>query len=189
MSQPKPRIPPKIPYVESRDTVIRWKKGKKKPNPACFVDSAWNLVQRHHRGSSEKAADDIKVVGARTLERLASIAKLPESIIQSLRKGEIGIDVASSITGLKNSKLQIRIAKYVAHMNAHEARQVVRSAKRCPDASFELLESKGKTEKIYQVPLLLNKAEFTKLKREASKMQMKWDGLCVKIIRKWLGKR
>lgn len=195
MSQYKPRIPPEIPYKESRDTVILWKKGKKKkPNPVHFVDCTWNLVRRYCEGSSEKAAHNVKEIKARTLERLASIAELPENVIQRIGEGEIGIDVASLIAGIKDPKLQVRVAKVVARMNAHDARRVVRFAKKCPDASFEqfkqrLLESKRKTEKIYEAILPLNKSEFTKLKDEARKMRIKWDELSVKIINEWLGAR
>jgi len=195
MSLPK-HEPPIIPYEEARTTVVTWKipGRKKKPNPVHFVDCAWNLVYRYHKGSFEEAANDVKVVTARTLERLASIDELPESVIQSLEKGEIGIDVASSIAGFKDLEIQARVAKIVAHMNAHDARQVVGFAKRYPDASLEqfkqrVLSSRDTTEKIYMAILPLAEEEYKKLKGESERLRMSWDELCMKIIKDWLNAR
>lgn len=195
MSQSKSRFPPKIPYTKSRHTLILWKKGGKKSLGLIhLVDSAWNIVKRSYRGSSEKAAKDVKVVGARTLERLASIAELPERIVQSLGRKEIGIDVASSIAGLKDFKLQTRVAKVVAHMNAHDARQIVNFARRWPNTSLEefkrqLLEAKEKNQKLCEIIMFVNENEFTKLEEEATKLNIKWNELCTRIIKDWLGDR
>jgi hypothetical protein len=157
------------------------------------VNCAWNLVYRYCGGSFEKASANVNL-SARTLQKLASIAELPLKVKQYLRNGDIGIEVAQAIAGLNTSKVQVGIAKIVKGMPAKDARRIIGLARRCPYASFKLfkqrlLESKKKGDGIHEVVLPFNKVEFMKLRKEASKMKINVDELCLKIIIKWLGSR
>lgn len=197
MSQHKLKIPD-IPYEEARDTVITWKKGrKKKPNPTHFVYGAWNMVHRYHEGSYREAARDVKEITPRMMRKLTSAAEVvvsSDTIRQLLEEGKISLEVTSEIAGIKDLDLRERIARTVAGMKALDQRQVVRFAKQYPHASFEqfkqrVLSSKDTTERIYMAILPLVEEEYRELKEESKKLKMSWDELCMNIIRDWLNER
>jgi len=197
MSQNKLKIP-EIPYEEARGSVVLWKKGrKKKPDPIYFVYSAWNMIHRYHEGSFEEAARDVKDITPRMMRKLASVAEViisSEAIGQLLEEGKISLEVISELAGISDTELRKKVAETVAGMKALDQRQVVRFAKRYPHASFEqfqqrVLSSKDTTEKIYMAMLPLIEDEYKELKEESKKLNISWDGLCMKIIKDWLNKR
>ena len=192
---------PKIPYEEARDSVILWKKGrKKKPDPTHFVYSAWNMVHRYHEGSFKEAARDVKGITPRMMRKLASVAEVvasSETIGRLLEEGKISLEVTSELAGIKDLELRSKVAETIAGMKALDQRQVVRFAKRYPHAPFEqfekfrqrVLSSKNVTERIYMAILPLTEEEYKKLKEESKKLEMSWDELCMKIIKDWLNER
>jgi hypothetical protein len=220
MSQTKVEIP-NIPLESARANVVAWKKGtKKKPNN--FINSVWNLVYRYHKGSFKKAAEDVKEITPRMLMKLASAAEvraLSPKIGKLLEEGKISLDVISEFAGikdLKNSKGPVftikrcgvvtklagiedlkrrdKIAEIIAGMHSLDQKQVVKYAKRHPEASLEqfkerVLASKDIRERIYMALLPLNEEEYRTLKEESQKLGMAWDALCMKIITDWLDKR
>lgn len=198
MSQTNVEIP-SIPYETARASVVVWKKGrKKKPNPTNFINSVWNLVHRYHEGSFKEAAEDVKEISARMLMKLASAAKVVASsqkIEQLLEEGRISLEVVSELAGIKNLEQRDKVAEIVSEMKlALDQRQVVRYAKRHPEASFEqfkerVLASKDVKERIYMALLPLNEEEYRTLKEESQKLKMAWDALCMKIIKDWLDER
>jgi len=185
---------PLISYDECVRTLVKWiKPGKKKSDPAHFADCAWNLVFRYHGGSLEDAAHDVKT-SPKTMQRLVAIAKLPTEIKQLLKSKQIGIDIASEITQIKDLKRQIEIAKIVAGMDIQSARYIIRLAKKHPHISVELfkqrfLGSESKAINMQEIVLLLNEDEFMKLKKESKKLKLEIDELCLKIILKWLNSK
>lgn len=222
MSQTNVEIP-SIRRESARDSVVAWKKGrKKKPNPTDFINSAWNLVYRYSEGSFKKAAEDVKEISPRMLMKLASAAEvraLSPKIGQLLEKGEISLDVVSDFAGIKDLKhsqgpiftikrgevvtelagiedleRRDKIAEIIAGMNALDQRQIVRYAKRHPEASLEqfkqrVLASKDVKERIYMALLPLTEEEYRNLKEESGKLNISWDALCMKIINDWLDER
>lgn len=222
MSQTKVEIPSITPE-SAHDSVVVWKKGrKKKPNPTDFINSAWNLVYRHHKGSFKKAAEDVKEISPRMLMKLASAAEvraLSPKIGKLLEEGKISLDVVSDFAGIKDLKhsqgpvftiergevvtelagiedleRRDKIAEIIAGMNALDQKQVVRYAKRHPEASLEqfkhrVLASKDVKERIYMALLPLDEEEYRTLREESQKLKMAWDALCMKIIKDWLGER
>ena len=200
MSQRRLEVP-EIQYEKARDSVILWKKGrKKKPNPIHFANSAWNLVYRYHKGSFREAAGDVKDISERMMRKLASVAEVvasSETVGQLLEEEKISLEVTSELAGIKDLELRNKVAEIVAGMKALDQRQVVRFVKRYPHAPFEqfeqfkqkVLSSKNVTERIYMAILPLVEEEYEKLREESKKLKMTWDELCMKIIKDWLNAR
>jgi len=189
---------PIIPYEKARTTVVLYKRGRKrKPDPLRFVNSAWNLVHRYHKGSFEKAAEDVKGITPRMLMKLASVAEVAASsktIGQLCQEGKLSLDVASELAGAKDLDLRNMVAGAVVGMKALDQRQVVRFAKRNPQASFKrfkerVLSSKDRKERIYMAMLPLAEHEYKELKEESEKLKMSWDELCMKIVKDWLNEK
>lgn len=213
---------PSIPEEDARANVVIWKKGKKKKPNTTFVNSVWNLVYRYKKGSFKKAAEDVKEISSRMLMKLASAAEviaLSPKIGKLLEEGKISLDVVSDFAGIKDLKhsqgpvfiikrgevvtglagiedleQRDKIAETIAEMTALDQRQVVRYAKRHPEASLEqfkerVLASKDVKERIYMALLPLNEEEYRTLKEESGKLNMSWDALCMKIIKDWLDER
>lgn len=195
MSQHRLEIP-KIPYEKARDSVVLWKKGRKK-KPTHFLYSAWNLVQ--YDGSYEKAARDVKDISVWMMTKLAFAAEVVASSEVARRlweEGKISLDVVAESKAIKDPELRDRVLEMLAlaDMRALDQRQVVRFAKKYPQASFEqfkerVLSSKDTKERIYMAILPLVEEEYKKLKEESEKMKMSWDELCMKIIKDWLNAR
>jgi len=199
---PLKKEPPKISCDDARMNVVLWKKGrKKKPDPTLFINSVWNLVHRCQDNSQrpfEDAAKNVKDISPRMLMKLASAAEVvvsSQKIGQLLQERKIGLDVASDLAGIKNAEQREMVAEIVAGMKlALDQRQVVRYAKRHPEASYEqfkerVLASKDVREKIYMALLPFTEKEYGKLKEESKKQKMSWDALTMKIIKDWLDER
>ena len=190
--------PPKIEDDEARMNVVLWKKGrKKKPDPTLFVNSVYHLVHRTHNGSFKDAAADVKGISPRMLMKLASVAEIVSSsqkISDFLKDRKIGLDVLSDLAAIKDPEKIETVAEVIAGLkHAHDQRQVVRFAKRCPEASYEqfkdrVLTSKDTKEIIYMALLPLTEGEYGKLKEASKKRGISWDALCMKVIKDWLDK-
>ena len=200
MSPPKLE-PPVIPYEEARATVVRCKRGrKKKSDPIHFVDSAWNLVYRYHKGSFEEAARDVKDITPRMMMKLASVSEVKEAsktIRQLLEEGKISLEATAELAGIKDLEIRNKVAETVNGIKALDQIQVARFVKRHPHAPLEqfeqfkqrVLSSKDVTERIYMAILPLAEEEYKKLKEESKKLKMSWDALCMEIIKDWLNAR
>jgi len=197
MSQHSLKIP-EISYDDARASVVLWKKGrKKKPNPTHFINSVWNLVYRYNDRSFKNAAEDVKEISPRMLMKLAAAAEVVASsrkIKKLLEEERISLEAVGELARLKNLEKRDEVAESVIDMNALDQIQIFRYAKRHPHASFEqfrnrVLTSKDVKERIYMAILPLTEEEYKTLKEEAGKLKMSWDGLCMKIIKDWLGEK
>ena len=200
MSQLKEE-PPEIKCDDARMNVVLWKKGrKKKPDPILFINSVWNLVHRCQVNSKrpfESAAKDVKDISPRMLMKLAKAAEVvltSQKIENLLQEREISLDVVPDLARIKNVEQREMVAEIVAGMNALDQRQIVRYAKRHPEASYEqfkerVLASKDVKEKIYMALLPFTENEYGRLKEESKKQKKSWDALCMDIIKDWLDER
>jgi len=120
------------------------------------------------------------------------ISELPEEVKKLIEEEKINFDVAQRIHRL-DKKIQIKIARMVAGMNANDARDLIQYAKRFPDESFEDFKDRlnAPRKQVEKYKLLIFPIEnkfYDSLKLLANKNNLSIEKFIVKSLRDFLQK-
>lgn len=165
-------------------------KGKKKKEWFRTAEACRRLL-RTYNNSYQKMAKQVGV-SSEIIREVDSINDLPQEAKQILLSGGKGLDKAYRIsTKIKGAKNQIKVAKAVADLGAHDARKVIEYIMQNPEISIEkckqrVLKSKTVTEKVYVIVLPLEDKSFQKLRKKSKELKLAPGELAKKIVEDWL---
>jgi len=168
-------------------------KGKKKKEWFRTAQACRRMLSRYNN-SYQKVAKEVGVSGE-IIREVESINDLPQEAQQILLSDGKGLDKAYRIsTKIKGAKKQVKVAKAVADLGAHDARKVIDYILQNPEISIEkckkrVLKSKTVTEKVYAIVLPLDEKHFKKLKEKSKKLKIAPGELANKIVEEWLERR
>lgn len=127
-------------------------------------------VQRAVRqyGGAQAAAKKLPI-SAPMIRSIVSVLTLPPEVQAEVRRGSILQDAAQRLATIKGTEQQVRIAKVIAGMTAHEARQVIQFAKTFPDGDIEafatrIRQSKTRKLDLHVVLLSLSREQIAAIK-------------------------
>jgi biotin operon repressor len=126
-----------------------------------------------------------------SLRETLKLLELPGEVQQLVKEGKLKHEVAWRIASIRNPKDQIRIAKEVADLNAHDARDIVRIIRKNPNINIKEFVSKfrGRETKIEKINLMIipiKKKDYDKIKTKALKEKKSPEKfISEKIIHEW----
>ena len=129
-------------------------------------------------------------VSPELIRSILKLLELPRETQELIKERKIGMDAAQRIMRIKNPKDQIKVAKIIKDLSAHDARDIIRFAQSNPNSSINelenykkrVLESKTKTKNIHITIVPFNEETYQKLKETANKQKISLEKLIVKII-------
>jgi hypothetical protein len=145
------------------------------------IAKAVDLAVKHYGGP--RAASKKLPISPPMIRSIVSVLSLPPAVQAEVRRGRILQDAAQRLATIKNKQQQIRIARVIVGMSAHDARQVIQFAKAFPDGDLEafvsrIRESKGRKMDLHVVLLSLNREQIKAIQPRAHR-----DGL---TIQQWI---
>ncbi len=165
-------------------------KGAKKKQ-TNWIELAEELeALRKTYGSIKKTADKLSV----SYELIRSVLKLltlPEEAKALIRNNEILYDAGQRIARINGKERQVEVAKAIAKLPAHSARQIIYYAKKYPTAPLEnfrkrVVEGDNKVEKIHLTLIPLTDENYDYLKVEGKKRKLTAEKLILSIVNQWL---
>ncbi|MFH1473466.1 MAG: hypothetical protein ABIE55_01095 [Candidatus Aenigmatarchaeota archaeon] len=164
----------------------------KQINDWIFIAKKLNELKDFYK-SEKKVAKNLRL----SYEMVRSTIKLldlPKIVQQMIKKGEISQDLGWRLLGIKNKKDQIKVAKAIVELSAHDARDMIRYAKNNPSHSIEkhikrLKKSKKKTREINVVVLTLDEATYKSVKEISKENKTEPNKMISKIVENWIKRR
>ncbi len=149
-----------------------------------------SLIDQH--GSYQIAAQKVGV-SRELIREIVSVLKLPTQVQSYVSRGEILLDAAQRLNTIQGSEHQVRVARLIAGLPSHDARQVIQYAKRFPNADLDeykerVASSKARTELIDVIVLPLQHDVFKTLSRIASQRGLSVRRLVQQIVSDFMAK-
>lgn len=143
--------------------------------------------------SEKKVAENLSI-SHEMVRSTIKLLDLPKEVRQLVRQAKISQDLGWRLLGIKNKKDQIKVARAITSLSAHDARDMIRYAKNNPDKSIEkqierLKKSKKKIQKINLVVIYLEEENYRILKEISKKNGVQPQKMISKIIKNWIKKR
>jgi len=122
---------------------------------------------------------------------IMKILDLPKEVQTMIKEGSILYDAAQRLSRLNSRTRQLEVAKAVAGLPSHQARDIIQYAKRYPDASLtdfkrRVTRPKPRREEIHLTVLPLKQETFRRLQTLSQRHKTSAQKLIVNIIDEWL---
>lgn len=165
-------------------------KGAKRKQDNWF-DIAQDCKQlRDYYGSAKKVADKIGV-SYELIRALLKLPTLPEEVKVLIKDNKILFDVAQRIARINGKKRQAEVARAVAGLPAHDARDIIQYAKKYPNESLDnfkkrVTEGKDKKEKVHLAIIPLKEEIYSLLKAEGEKRKVSPEKFILALLNDWM---
>jgi hypothetical protein len=141
-------------------------------------------------GSAKKVAEKIGV-SYELIRALLKIPTLPEEVKGLIKEDKILFDVGQRIARIKGRERQVEVAKLIAELPSHDARDIVQYAKKYPDEPLDgfrkrVLEGKDKVEKVHLAIIPLRADIYSLLKIESEKRNVSPEKFILSILDDWM---
>jgi hypothetical protein len=157
-----------------------------------WIDIAQDCKQlRDYYGSAKKVADKLGV-SYELIRALLKLPMLPEEVKDLIKDDKILFDVAQRIARINGKERQVEVARAVAGLPAHDARDLIQYAKKYPkeplnDFKKRVTEGKDKVEKVHLAIIPLKAEIYSLLKTEGQRKKVSPEKLILLILDEWIG--
>ena len=139
-----------------------------------MADACKFLVNKYK--NQEKVSKLVKVMGREMVREFYNISTLPNDVKKLIDQGKIRIDVAQRIFKINNKSRQIKTAKIVSGLPAHDARKIIDYVINHPNevnnAKKIVQESKNTIKKYETLVVPLNMEQYSILNQYAKKYNL-----------------
>lgn len=156
-----------------------------------WVDIAQDCKQlRDYYGSARKVAEKLGV-SYELIRSILKLSTLPEEVKGLMKDGKILYDVGQRISRISDKEKQVEVAKIVAELPAHDARDIVQYAKKYPKEPLDsfrkrVVEGKDKVEKVHLSIIPLREEIYSYLKTESQRKNISPEKLILLIVEGWM---
>lgn len=163
---------------------------KKKINDWIYLARLLKKLSKHY-GSYQELAKKLGL-SPETVRETLKLLELPKEVQEMVKEEKLKHEVAWRIEGIKNKEAQIKAAKALIGLDAHNARDIVRIYKKNPNMNIEeyvknFKSSQLQVEKMNLMIIPLEKEDYLKLKHQADNFNESPEKFIVnKIILPWL---
>jgi len=166
--------------------------GKRKKDDWVTIAKDMKRLSDFYKSPSETARK--LGVSYELVRSIMKILELPEEVQGLIREGKILYDAAQRLSRLDDPKKQIDVARAVAGLTSHQARDIIQYAKKNPDASLSgfrrrVIKPKATREEIHLTVLPIRQETFRRLQRFSERQKIPTQRLILNIIEEWLMKR
>lgn len=121
---------------------------------------------------------------------ILTILSLPKEAQSLIKQGKILYDAAQRLTRIDDSKRRIEVAKAIAGVSSHTARDIIQFAKSNPNASLDdfkkrVTAPKTAKETIHLTVLPIRKETFSVLQKRSHQDGISTQKLILRIIDEW----
>jgi len=168
-------------------------KGPKKKH-GNWMDIAEDCKKlKEYYGSAKKVADRIGV-SYELIRALLTLLTLPEEVQTLIRDDKILFDVGQRIARIKGKERQIEVAKTIARLPAHDARDILQYAKKYPEAQLgdfktRVTQGKDSIEKVHIALVPLREDIYETLKMEGQQKKLSVEKTILLILKQWVDLR
>lgn len=166
------------------------KGGKKKIHNWIDIANKCKRVCKMY-GSTRVAGEKLGV-SYQLLRTIVSLLTLPDEVQQRIKKGEILYDAGQRLLTLETPERQIEVARVIANLPSHQARQIIHFAKVSPESNIEtfvrrVTQKQNKPERIHVAVIPLREETYKTLDslREGASVEK----LIMSIVNDWIGRR
>lgn len=167
------------------------KGGKKKVDDWITIANVIKNLKENYDYSLQKF-ENIFSIKSETIREILRLLELPEEIQNLIKKRKILMDAAQRLAGIKNYKVQIKVAEIISDEISHVARDIIQYAKKNPNISMKdlkkykenVLKSKGKSINIelHFLAFPISKEIYEKLKTISKKRKVSIERIAAQII-------
>jgi hypothetical protein len=156
-----------------------------------WVDIAKDCKQmRDYYGSAKKLAEKLGV-SYELIRSVLKLATLPEEVKLLMKEGKILYDVGQRISRISDRDRQVEVARIVAGLPSHDARDIIQFAKKYPKDPLDsfkkrVIEGKDRVEKLQLTIVPLKDDVYIFLKNESRKRSISTEKLISLIIDEWI---
>lgn len=144
-------------------------------------------------GSPKKVAEKLQR-SYQLIRSILSLLRLPEEVQQLIKNRKIGYDAAQRLSTMRTPAKQIEVARTIAELPSHKAREIIYYAKVNPHRGLgnyreRITAPKKKPEKIYVTVIPLTKDTYKKLNDAGKKKGISLEKLILSIVGDWMERR
>jgi len=168
------------------------KGGKKKIHNWIDIATKCKKVCKMY-GSTRMAAEKLGV-SYQTLRTIVSLLQLPKEVQQRVKRGEILYDAAYRLLMLKPPEKQVEVAKIIANLPSHQARQIIHFAKVSPESDLgdfakRVTQKESRPERLHVAVIPLHEETYKKLQNYGRAEDKSVEKLIMGIVNEWLDRR
>jgi hypothetical protein len=158
-----------------------------KKKPQDWIEIAKTVRWAIDRYGSSRLAAEKLGYSYELIRTIASLLTLPPDVQDMVRDRRILYDAAQRLARVKGPERQRTIAKAIAGMPSHDARQVIQLSKRFPDANpsafkSQVAASKRETQHVQVLILPLRDATYKALKSLAVRRGLSTERFALEVL-------
>ena len=163
---------------------------KKKVHNWIYLAKLLNELSNHY-GSYQELAKKLGL-HPETVRETLKLLKLPKEVQEMVKEGRLKHEVAWRIEGISDKTAQIKVAKALIGLDAHNARDIVRIYRKNPEIDIEdyvknFRSSRLNVENVNLMIIPLKREDYLKIKQRADDFKESPERFIVnKIILPWL---
>ena len=171
---------------------LNLKGGKRKKDDWVSIATDLKRLSDFYKSPTETARK--LGVSYELVRSIIKILNLPEEVQQLIKEGKILYDAAQRITRLRSPSKQIEVAKAVAGLTSHQARDIIQYAKRYPDADLADFKRRVTGQKlakgeVHLMVLPMRGETYRKLQSLSQRHKISTQRLVVSIVNEWLSRQ
>jgi len=150
------------------------------------------LVNKHK--NQEKVASIVKIMSREMVREFYNISSLPEEIKKLIQKKKIRIDVAQRLFKIDDKNRQIKTARAIAELSAHDARKIIDYVINNPEKTVEegakiVRGSKNIVKKYDTLVIPLEKEDYIILNNLARRENLTATRFAKKLVEQWITRK
>ena len=163
---------------------------KKKIHDWIYLAKLIEKLSKHY-GSYQELAKKLGL-NSETVRETLKLLELPKEVQDMVKEEKLKHEVAWRIESIKNKESQIRVARAVIGLDAHNARDIVRIYRKNPEINIEeyvknFKSSRIQVEKINLMIIPIKKEDYIKIKQKADNFKESPEKFILdRIIIPWL---
>lgn len=163
---------------------------KKKVHDWIYLAKLIDKLSKHY-GSYQILAKKLGL-SPETVRETLKLLELPQEVQELVKNERLKHEVAWRIASIKDKESQIRVARAVLGLDAHDARDIVRIYRKNRDIDIEsyvknFKSSRLQVEKVNLMIIPMKKEDYSKIKKEADNFNQSPEKFLVdRVILPWL---
>jgi len=171
---------------------LNLKGGKRKKDDWISIATDLKRLSDFYKSPTETARK--LSVSYELVRSIIKILDLPKEVQQLVKEDKILYDAAQRITRLRSRGKQIEVAKAVAGLTSHEARDIIQYAKRYPNADLadfkrRVMGQRPTKEELHLMIIPVRQETYRRLQTFSRKQKTSVQKLVVGMVNEWLGRQ
>ena len=171
---------------------LNLKGGKRKKDDWITIATDLKRLSDFYKSPAETARK--LGVSYELVRSIMKILDLPKEVQELIKEGKILYDAAQRVSRLKSRSRQIEVAKTIAGLTSHQARDIIQYAKRYPNADLtdfrrRVTGPRLTKEEIHLTVLPIRQETYRRLQSLSQRQKTSTQKLIVSIINEWLNRQ